>query len=169
MLKQIFAVPRPAAVFDNSTFVIIGKTLSGSNSSPSGHSITIFLTLTVLFFAFIPKKKKYKILWFFFIIITGIILAFSRVAVGAHYPLDVIFGGAIGYVSGLLGILISRKYKIWGWINDEKYYPVFMLLLQGCGIWIIIKILNENLIIFYFSLTALFISLYQITKLYVEK
>lgn len=168
-LKEIFAVPRPAAVFDHNSFTIIGKTLTGHNSLPSGHSITVFTILTVLMFAFMPQKLKNKILWFIFIITLGLIFVFSRVAVGAHYPLDVIIGGTIGYISGLLGIFINKKYRIWTWINHKKYYPVIMLFfLFGC-VALVGRILDDNLIIYYLSLTTLIISLYRIVTIYVKK
>lgn len=169
ILKRIFAVPRPAAVFDNNSFVIIGKALTGHSSLPSGHSITVFTILTVLLFAFMPQKLKYKILWFFFIIIGGFILVFTRVGVGAHYPLDVIIGSVIGYISGLTGIFINEKYKIWNWVNNKKYYPIFILLFLISCISIISKIMNEHLIIFYFSLFSLVVSLYKIIYVYVKK
>ncbi|MCW3107993.1 MAG: superfamily protein [Segetibacter sp.] len=169
LLKVTFAVPRPAAVFDNHSFVIVGKALSGNNSLPSGHSITVFTTLTVLLFAFMPQTLKRKILWVFFLNIIGLILAFTRVGVGGHYPLDVITGGVVGYISGLAGIFISQKYKIWSWINNKKYYPILMLLFLVCCIAIINKITSENLIIFYFSLAGLVASLYKIITVYVKK
>ena len=169
VLKKIFSVPRAAAVFDKDSFVIVGKALYGGTSLPSGHSITVFTTLTVLLFAFMPKKLNYKILWVFLIISTGLVLVFTRVGVGAHYPLDVIVGSIVGYISGLLGIFISRKYKIWNWINNKKYYPIFILLFVICGISLINKISHENLIIFYLSLTSLVVSLYKISTVYVKK
>lgn len=169
LLKVTFAVPRPAAVFDNNSFVIIGNGLSGHNSLPSGHSITVFTTLTALLFAFMPQKLKYKILWVFVVIITGLILVFTRVGIGAHYPFDVIIGSVVGYMSGLAGIFISRKYKIWSWVNDKKYYPILMLLLLVCCIAVINKIISENLTIFYFSLATLVASLYKMINMYVKK
>lgn len=169
LLKHVFAVPRPAASFDKNSFVIIGNTLTGNNSLPSGHSITIFTVLTVLLFAFMPQKLNYKILWFVFITITGLMLVFTRVGVGAHYPLDVIIGGIIGYISGLLGIFISKKYRIWAWIGDKRYYPILVLFLLFCCISLINKIMNENLIIFYLSLISLAVSLYKIINVYIKK
>lgn len=163
LLKKIFSVPRPAAAFNNDTFFIVGKTLCGHNSLPSGHSIVIFTVLTVLLFAFMPQDLKFKFLWTFALIIIGLILAFTRVGVGAHYPIDVIVGGIIGHISGLLGIFISRKYKIFKWINDKKYYPIFVVLFLICGVCLINKIINEDLIIFYLAFTSLAISLYKIT------
>lgn len=169
VLKKIVAVPRPAAVFDNSTFTIVGKTLTGNNSLPSGHSITIFTTLTVLMFAYMPKNPLYKAIYFVTLSLIGLFVAMSRVGVGAHYPLDVIFGCIFGYISGLLGIFISRKYKIWSWISNRKFYPIFIILFLVCFGVIAGKIMHENLPIFYLALASLAISLYKITTVYVKK
>ncbi len=168
-LKNLFLVPRPSEVFDNNSFVIIGKAATGFASLPSGHSITVFTTLTVLMYAFIPKDIKFKILWFFSIIIIGLCIVFTRVGVGAHYPLDVIIGSIVGYISGLTGILMSQKFKIWNWINNKKCYPIFMLLILIASISLINKIINENLIVFYLALISLFVSLYKIIYVYVKK
>ena len=169
VLKNLFLVPRPSEVFDNHSFVIVGKTAVGFASLPSGHSITVFTTLTVLLFAFMPQKVKYKILWVFSIVIIGLIIVFTRVGVGAHYPLDVIIGSTVGYISGLIGIFISRKYKIWNWVNNKKYYHIFILLILICVISLITKIISENLIVFYLALISLFISFYKIIYVYTKK
>jgi membrane-associated phospholipid phosphatase len=168
-LKTLFLVPRPARVFDTDGFIIVGKKLQGFNSLPSGHSITIFTIFTVLMFGFMPQKITYKISWVLLIITTGLLLVFTRVAIGAHYPLDVISGSIIGYTSGLLGVFISRKYTIWTWINNKKYYPIFMLTIIACGISLLIKIFNENLVVFYAALISLFVALYKFIYVYFKK
>ncbi|SEF97097.1 PAP2 superfamily protein [Halpernia humi] len=168
-LKSIFSVPRPAEILDHHSFVIVGKTLKGFSSLPSGHSITIFTVLTVLLYALMPEKLPKKIFWTLLLFFIGITLISTRVGLGAHYPLDVITGSAIGYFCGLSGIFISRKYKIWNWIALKKYYPFFIALFLVCSIIIIIKIINENLIIFYFPLAGLIFSLFKITQEYVKK
>lgn len=168
LLKYIFAVPRPAVVLDHHDFVIVGKTLTGHNSLPSGHSVTIFTILAVLLFSLMPQKPKHKVLWSFFIIIAGLILAFTRVGIGAHYPLDVIIGSIIGYIAGLAGIFISRKYRIWAWIGDKKYYPIIVLFFLVCCICAINKIIDENLIIFYLSLASLVVTLFKVIHVYAK-
>jgi len=169
LLKNIFLVPRPAVVFDNNSFVIIGKTAVGHASLPSGHSITVFTTLTILLFGFMPKKLSNKFLWTILTITTGLIIAFTRVGVGAHYPLDVIIGSLVGYIAGLAGIFISRKYRIWAWINNKKYYLIFILLMLVCAISLVSEIIDKNLIIFYLALIGLIVPFYKIVYASVKK
>lgn len=166
--KEIFDIPRPATIFDNDSFNIIGETLVGYSSLPSGHSITTFTLLTVCMFAFAPKKRTYRYLWFVCLVLLGLLIAFTRVGVGAHHPFDVIIGNTFGFISGLLGIFITRKYKIWTWIANKKFYPIFILIFLGCLIVIITKIIDKNLFVFYLTLLSLIVSLFIITKSYVQ-
>lgn len=170
ILKTFFAVPRPAAFLEHHTFIIVGKPLLGqTNSLPSGHSITVFTVLTVIMFSFIPQKLTNKIIWFLTILIVGIILASTRIGIGAHFPLDVLVGSILGYISGIAGIFINRKYAIWSWIKEKKYYPVFIVLFAVAIAILTNKIWKENLIIYYFTLASLAASLYIIIKEYVKK
>ncbi|WP_299159256.1 phosphatase PAP2 family protein [uncultured Tenacibaculum sp.] len=169
LLKKIFAVPRPSGMFDTNNFVVIGKTLSGSTSLPSGHSITVFIVVTILLFAFMPKGLVPKIICFVCFLTLGAVIAFSRVGVGAHYPLDVVIGSIIGYIVALIGIIINNKVNWWNWIQDKKYYSIFILSLTICVFAIINKILMNNLLIFYFPLVSIFITLYLMIKTYVKK
>ncbi|MBV7441772.1 phosphatase PAP2 family protein [Weeksellaceae bacterium TAE3-ERU29] len=168
-LKEIFSVPRPATIFDNDSFTIIGKTLTGYASLPSGHSITTFTILSVLLFLFMPKKAISKVLWTILIIIVGLIIISTRVGVGAHHPFDTVIGSLIGVFSGIAGILISRKYKIWNWIENKKYYPVFIILFVGSIVVLILKIMTVPLTVFYLAIISLIISLYVVTKIYLKK
>lgn len=103
------------------------------------------------------------------LIVTGLIIVSTRIGIGAHYPLDVIAGSIIGCISGILGILINQKYKIWTWINNKKYYPIFILLFLICCISLVNRIINENLSIYYLSLISLVFSLYIFTYAYLKE
>jgi undecaprenyl-diphosphatase len=59
-------------------------------SFPSGHAATSFAAATMLSFAF-PRFAP-------FLYVLAAAVAFSRVYVGVHYPLDVIGGAALGVV-----------------------------------------------------------------------
>ena len=169
ILKIIFDIPRPAQILDHESFVIIGEVLAGYKSMPSGHSITTFSIITILLIAFMPKKVNNKIIWSFSIILIGIIIAFSRVGVGAHYPLDVVIGSSIGYMSSIFGIYLNNKFNLWSWIKKEKYYPILVLFLIIWGIAIVNEITLNNLLIFYFSLASLGITVYLFLRVYVKK
>src|SRR5690606_3396875 len=148
-LKPLFGIQRPAAAFGPDNLSIIGRKLMVSNSFPSGHSVTVFTVLTIILIAFMPKRIRYQIIWSALIFIFGILLILTRVGVGAHHPLDVVVGGIIGYISAILGLTINKYYNIWTWIENKKYYPVFITLFFACSIVFIFKIFNTNLIIFY--------------------
>lgn len=168
-LKNLFTVPRPAAALDTHTFFIIGEILPGHSSLPSGHSITIFTTLTILLFAFMPQKLIHRFLWIFFFLVISIMLAFTRVGVGAHFPLDVIMGGIVGYFSALAGIFISRKYPVWAWLQNNRFQPVLVLVLLVCFVLIIIRMINDSLPVYGLTLAAIFFSIYTITHAYFKK
>ena len=166
---MIFWIPRPQQIYDNSKITIIGVRAIGFSSLPSGHSITIFTTLTVLLFAFLPKKRLNKVMYITAFVIIGFGIAMSRVGVGAHHPLDVVIGCIIGYICGLLGIFISKKYNIWSWINDKKFYVLLICLLLVLLITVAVKLYQSNLIIYYFSIASLIISIYKLNHAYAKK
>uniref|UniRef100_UPI003FA28B49 phosphatase PAP2 family protein n=1 Tax=Tenacibaculum maritimum TaxID=107401 RepID=UPI003FA28B49 len=167
--KKIFSIPRPAAVFDHDSFVILGETLTGSTSFPSGHSIATFVVITVLLFAFMPQKNSTKLLWSISLIALGLFIASSRVAVGAHYPFDVVVGSILGYMIAIIGIKLNAKINGFIWIKNRRYYPFFMLIFIILMFLIGHKIIKNNIPIYYISFLSLIISLYTITSSYVKK
>ncbi len=169
VLKKIFAVPRPAAMFDPSSFTIIGKPISGHTSLPSGHSIVTFIVVTVVLIAFMPNKNRHKIIWFFLMLSLGSLVVLSRVGVGAHYPLDVLIGSTIGYIIGITGIKISTTFNWFEWVKNKKYYPIYLFVLIIWGLFIGSKIVHQNLPIYYISLFSLLLSVYLMTTSYVKK
>jgi undecaprenyl-diphosphatase len=64
-----------------------------TNSFPSGHAATSFACATVLGLAF-PRLRVA-----FFLLAAAV--AWSRVYVGVHYPLDVLAGAALGIATGV--------------------------------------------------------------------
>jgi len=120
--KELAAIPRPAAVLDPQTFVIIGDMLSGQNSFPSGHATTVFVAATVLAVALLREApSRIRLLLTIFLMIVVPAAAISRVAVGAHWPLDIVAGGVCGYLSGMSGMILVQRYPArWRWILEPR-------------------------------------------------
>ena len=79
------------AVFSQFTPWYLPQGFTGFDSFPSGHAATGFMLLAILIL--LEKKKMWmKNLALTLIIFWGILLAFSRVVIGAHYASDVLFG-----------------------------------------------------------------------------
>ena len=108
-LKKAAAVPRPGAVLDPD-FTVIGDLLTGHNSLPSGHAIAVFTAVVaVVGSAATPNVRRW---WYGPSLAGGLLVAamigLSRVAVGAHWPLDVAVGAACGWIAGLCGVAAGR-------------------------------------------------------------
>jgi len=169
VLKSIFAMPRPAAMLDADTFTIMGRPNILHTSLPSGHSMTAFIVITVLLYAFMPKKIAPKVFWSTALIAIGLTIAFSRVAVGAHYPFDVILGSLIGYITAIVSIRINTNLNWLYWMKNRRYYPIIMLILSVWTYLVILKIMKYNLVIFYISFMVLVVTFLVIASKYVKK
>jgi len=94
LVKMIVGEKRP-----NDTGALI--TIPHSHSFPSGHTATAFAGATMLSF-FVPRGAPA-----FYVLAAAI--AYSRLYVGVHYPLDVVGGAIIGAVTALLLLAIARR------------------------------------------------------------
>lgn len=104
ILKHIICEPRPFVTLDNVHLLIAED---DPLSFPSGHTTSTFSVVT--FFVLNMKelaKRHYKLIDAA-LIIFAVVIPFSRMYVGVHYPGDVLAGALIG----IAGTLIVNKYK----------------------------------------------------------
>ena len=118
--------------------------------------------------AFLPKKFSSRFVWCISILAIGIFLILTRVAVGAHYPLDTVFGALVGTLSALIGIVITRKFRFLNWINNQKFYPIFAVIFLAGSAILISKIVNSFLPIYILPLICLIISIYILINVYIK-
>lgn len=99
--KPLFDVVRPAAILGEGQIHVIGQTLR-LHAFPSGHSATAFIMAGILA-QVLPKNLKWLL------IIGAVLIAWSRVKVGAHWPSDVIIGSFIGWQLARLTLYIANR------------------------------------------------------------
>ena len=104
-LKPLIARPRPYTLTEDypiaSTLRLIE--LQSEKSFPSGHSVAVFeMALVATYYC----RKMGRGGWGFFAYGMAILIGFSRLYVGVHYPSDVVGGMIVGTVCGILAILI---------------------------------------------------------------
>jgi hypothetical protein len=103
-LKLSLQFPRPASVLDPASFHILGNPLT-SLAMPSGHTLTAFALATALYFSVPQAKRKYAVWLFMLAALAGL----ARVAVGAHWPADVLAGMTVGLFSGMVGVSLAQR------------------------------------------------------------
>ena len=113
-LKYIVAEPRPFLVLSHVHLL----TTENDYSFPSGHATASFAGAVAIGkkYSFIIKGKTHKLIYPLLAFAT--LIGFSRVYVGVHYPLDVIFGAVIGTIFALAVIRFEKK--ISSFIGLEK-------------------------------------------------
>ncbi|KAB2970455.1 phosphatase PAP2 family protein [Zoogloea sp.] len=108
--KQAFDLMRPAGVLAAESFHLIGQKLY-VHSFPSGHATTAGLAAAVIVLAWPEPAGRLRAAIGGLLAATLVIL--SRIAVGAHWPLDVLVGAAGGWTCGAFGVWLSGRLRFW--------------------------------------------------------
>ena len=117
LVKAAFNVARPALAMGLSDITVIGVPVLHSGSMPSGHAAAAGATATLLVLLLGQRQRLSP--W----LLAGIatlftLVAVSRVAVGAHWPADVLVGSGLGVACGML------SWRIAGWLLSLASQPM---------------------------------------------
>jgi undecaprenyl-diphosphatase len=97
-LKTVYFRPRPYIVLPG---VNLPFGPAGGSSFPSGHTARASAVMMLIFF---KKGRNYTPL---LVIATGV--AFSRVLLGVHFPLDLVGGAFLGLFIGTLSVRFGER------------------------------------------------------------
>lgn len=106
VLKVIVAMPRPWQLDPNFTAIASVLETATGYSFPSGHTQAAASAYYCLFMHFRKNRRRG---WFLAAIL---LVAFSRMYLGVHTPLDVLVGFVIGFASAIWAM--SRKFPLYG-------------------------------------------------------
>lgn len=104
VLKHVVHEPRPFMTLDNVHLLITEDDL---NSFPSGHTTSTIAVVTAFVLNMKELAKKHYLIIDIALIIFAILIPFSRMYVGVHYPGDILAGAILG----LFGALIINHFK----------------------------------------------------------
>jgi undecaprenyl-diphosphatase len=129
LLKNFFPSPRPLTYFEIHQYKYYLETFAksrvGYKSFPSGHTASFFALATVIAHYF--KQRRICIL----MLILSVAVGYSRIYLGHHFLIDIIFGAIIGIIFGSFSAswvnkisansLIRKKIKRWK--QPNSHYP----------------------------------------------
>lgn len=123
-LKIWFASPRPPSVFPADIIHVIGKA-HYYNAFPSGHTTTAaWLAATI---ALYWRRLDLTIA----LLAAAVLIGISRIAVGVHWPLDVLAGVFGGWLAALGGHWWAQA---WPRGNDKRVQIFLAVLLTLCAL-----------------------------------
>lgn len=103
LLKVLFGRARPKLIAEEGSLAFSPFSVGYDwNSFPSGHATTA-LAIAGTFWVLDPSRRW---LW----LALGLSVAFTRVALGAHYPGDILAGGVLGW---WVAVVMSRSTDRW--------------------------------------------------------
>jgi membrane-associated phospholipid phosphatase len=150
VFKRIYDAPRPAAVLDVAQFQVIGPLLHNV-SFPSGHTISAFAAAAAVLATLIlqpaPGSKPQspdegtfsgaRAAGFFGVVGFALVVSLSRVAVGAHWPVDVLAGASGGWLAGLSGAwLVGRFPGVSQSRRAQRLLGLFLCLTGLAILWL---------------------------------
>ena len=105
--KMLLHWPRPSTVLAQHGAHVLGAPIS-MNTFPSGHAIVTAMAGTILILGWDVLRQR---LWAQLLVLALVtLICASRVAVGAHWPVDVLVGAALGVLSGYVGYALAGRY-----------------------------------------------------------
>ncbi len=126
-LKPLVDAVRPPGVYGLDAFHLVGPGYT-RDSFPSGHTLTAFTFVGVL--AAFARARTPRVL----LLLVGALIGLSRVAVGVHWPMDVLGGAAGGLLAAWLGVRVSHRWR--AGLKPRVHLGLLLLPLgSAVGLW----------------------------------
>lgn len=104
IIKVVVQEPRPFMTLDDVRLLVYEK---GMFSFPSGHATSTLAVVTIFVLKIRDLVEKHFNAARILLILFAVIIMFSRIYCGVHYPFDVLAGAIIG----ISGALVVKKFE----------------------------------------------------------
>lgn len=121
-MKEWALVMRPPAIIPADELTVIGIAHQAV-SFPSGHTTAIF-SLVALF----CLQQGIALGWKVSLLLLGVMVGISRMAVGVHWPIDVLGGALIAWISVLIAYFFAPQIRWGGTRSAQRFFAVLLLL-----------------------------------------
>ena len=127
-LKWWVTAPRPPAVLDPAQLHVVGLVLR-SAAFPSGHTAAAFAFVGVVILSL-------RRVWLTVLLLSAALgVGVSRMAVGAHWPADVLTGAALGWLGACTALALARR---WAWglsLSAQRIMAALLLVAALVMVW----------------------------------
>lgn len=127
-LKEIFSHARPPASLPLDTFHLIGPALQ-NNSFPSGHTTSIFLLAGLLCLQRVNHWIKFAVL------LLALLVGFSRIASGVHWPMDVLAGAFGGWLVAIGAVELGKYWRAGLNVWAQRAFALIVTPLSVWAVW----------------------------------
>lgn len=128
LIDAFVHAPRPPAVLEEGTFNVIGRPYR-VGAFPSGHTTTLATWAAIL-----ALGSRSTGGWALPVLV-AIVGGFSRIAVGVHWPADVLAGLCVGWVSAVVGIAVATRFPGGAGAKTQKVVGGLLLI---CGVVLLV-------------------------------
>lgn len=104
-IKPLLLYPRPPAVLAPDAITVIGPAYM-RKAFPSGHTATVFVAAGLVWMHLQSLRLR------MFALVMAVCVGLSRIVVGVHWPLDVLAGSAIGWLSAYAGSWLAVRWPL---------------------------------------------------------
>ena len=122
-LKTLFDAERPPVALAAGDYNLVGNALR-NGSFPSGHSFTAFAFVSLAYYFFNNRPLRWGLL------LLGGLVGLSRVMVAAHWPVDVLVGGALGMLITVAAVKTARL-SLTGFRWPMHLFILFLLVVAA--------------------------------------
>ena len=156
LIKYLFPMPRPANVLGKEMLTLIDHPPLFSGSMPSGHAFAAISCALILFTVLKQRGVSRSFLWL--IAAFAGLVAWARVAVGAHWPSDVIVGAGLAFFVVALTYVWETRSSWNHWLSSQRGALLLILIHVLIAVYLLVP-QSDSLLVQGFQLSLACLSM----------